>query len=66
VDLDRLVERAMGEWAVPGLALAVTDREGSLKESVYGLADLAARTPVTEDTLLQIGSISQKQVNHAV
>ena len=43
----------------PGLALALTDRERTLRVATYGFADLAARTPVTPDTLFEIGSIGK-------
>src|SRR5215213_4243769 len=55
--LDRYIERQMAADNTPGLALALTDRERTLRVATYGFADLAARTPVTPDTLFEIGSI---------
>jgi len=44
---------------IPGLALALTGRDRLLHVSTYGLADLAARSPVEPGTLFEIGSISK-------
>src|SRR5829696_10491313 len=57
--LDRIIERRMDADNTPGLALALTDRERTLRVATYGFADLAARTPVTPDTLFEIGSIGK-------
>jgi CubicO group peptidase (beta-lactamase class C family) len=57
--LDRYIEREMAAANTPGLALALTDRERTLRVATYGFADLAARTPVTPDTLFEIGSIGK-------
>lgn len=57
--IDRFVAQNMRAHNTPGLALALTDRERLLRVSTYGLADVAARTPVTQDTLFEIGSISK-------
>ncbi|HET6204851.1 MAG TPA: serine hydrolase domain-containing protein [Planctomycetota bacterium] len=57
--VDRLVERSMREFRTPGLALAVTSRDGLLRASNYGLADLKTRAPVRDDTLFEIGSTSK-------
>ena len=57
--LDRIIERRMAADHTPGLALALTDRERTLRVATYGFADLAARTPVTPDTLFEIGSIGK-------
>ena len=58
-ELDRIIERRMAAANTPGLALALTDRERTLRVATYGFADLAARTPVTPDTLFEIGSIGK-------
>lgn len=57
--IDAYVRQQMAEWRTPGLALAVTNREGLLHVAVFGYADLKARRPVTPETLFQIGSISK-------
>lgn len=43
----------------PGLSLAITDRERTLKIGTYGFADLAARTVVSPNTVFEIGSIGK-------
>src|SRR6476469_6685515 len=57
--VDALAERILATGATPGLALAVTDRDGGLDVRCYGLADPAAGRPVTAETLFEIGSITK-------
>jgi CubicO group peptidase (beta-lactamase class C family) len=57
--LDQFIEQKMKVANVPGMAVAVTDREKLLRVSTYGSADLAAQTPVTPEMLFEIGSISK-------
>ncbi len=56
---DRAIAQAMEDLPLPGIALAVVDRDGLMATRAYGWADLAARTPVTDDTLFEIGSIGK-------
>jgi CubicO group peptidase (beta-lactamase class C family) len=44
---------------LPGLSLAITDRNSILAAESFGYADLAARTPVAPTTLFEIGSIGK-------
>lgn len=64
--LDQWVTNYMSVYNVPGLALAITDRNGLLHQSCFGYADQAAKTPVTPDTLFEIGSISKSATAIAV
>lgn len=57
--LDAFVAQRMSQDGTPGLALALTDREGLLRAKTYGLASLEARTPLAPDRLFEIGSISK-------
>jgi D-alanyl-D-alanine carboxypeptidase len=57
--LDEYYDRKMIVNNIPGMALAVTDRERTLHRLSRGYADLASRTKVTDETLFQIGSISK-------
>jgi D-alanyl-D-alanine carboxypeptidase len=57
--LDTFIEREMRTANTPGLVAALTDRERLLHIAAHGFADLAARAPVTPDTLFEIGSISK-------
>jgi CubicO group peptidase (beta-lactamase class C family) len=61
-----LADRASREFGVPGVAVAVTDRERTLELAVAGLADREAGRPVTPDTLFPIGSISKTMCALAV
>lgn len=57
--IDAFIAQHMREARTPGLALAVTNREGLLRVATFGFADLKARVTVTPDTLFEIGSISK-------
>ena len=57
--LDARVPALMERDGTPGLALALTDRNGLAGTRTWGYADLKAKTPVTDDTLFQIGSITK-------
>jgi D-alanyl-D-alanine carboxypeptidase len=57
--MDDAVEAIRSAYAVPGLALAVTDRDGLIVERTYGQADVAAGRPVMPDTMFEIGSIGK-------
>ena len=57
--LDQFIEEYMEGGNFPGLAIALTDREKLLHISTHGLADVSAQTPVTADTVFEIGSIGK-------
>lgn len=57
--LDDFITQRMQTLGIPGMAVALTDRERLLRVSTYGQAEIAARQPVTPDTLFEIGSISK-------
>ena len=57
--LDQFIEQKMKVANIPGMAVAVTDRERLLRVSTYGFADVAAQTPVTPEMLFEIGSIGK-------
>ena len=57
--LDAYVGTRRRACTIPGLALALTDREETLAVRVHGEADVEARTPVTTHTLFEIGSIGK-------
>ena len=65
-EIEGYIERRMAEVNMPGLALAVTDRETTLKLGTFGYADLASRTPVEEATMFEIGSIGKSFTNIAL
>ncbi len=57
--IDRYVRSLRAAVTIPGLALAVTSRDGLVGVRTYGLAEIASRRPVEPDTLFQIGSIGK-------
>src|SRR5579872_1708619 len=57
--IDTYVARQMKAEQIPGLALALTDRNGLLRVTTYGYSDIETKTPVTSETRFEIGSISK-------
>src|SRR5215212_8873208 len=57
--IDQSIERLMPERGIPGLALAITDRDRLLAGRNYGYADVAALTSVDDRTLFEFGSIGK-------
>jgi len=57
--IDELVQRDMKEEHTPGMAVAITNREGLLHLSTYGFANRDTREPVTAETLFGFGSIGK-------
>jgi len=57
--MDEFVAQQMLLSGTPGLALALTSREGLLRVQTYGFADVKSRLPVATETLFEIGSISK-------
>ena len=64
--IDNYTESRMRAVNMPGLALAVTDRDRLLRVAAFGYADLAAGTPVLPDTMFEIGSIGKSFTNIAL
>ncbi len=57
--IDSLVHQRMTEEGIPGLVLALTDRDGPLHTAAYGYANADAREPMTTSHLLETGSIGK-------
>jgi CubicO group peptidase (beta-lactamase class C family) len=53
------VEELLAVSGLPGLSLAVTDREGLVASETFGHANLDAGTPMRHETYLEIGSIGK-------
>jgi D-alanyl-D-alanine carboxypeptidase len=53
------VEELLAVRGLPGLSLAVTDREGLVASETFGSADLGAGKPVAPETRFQHGSIGK-------
>jgi len=60
--LDEYIARHMAEVGAPGMTLALADRDGLLRSSQYGFADVKAGIKVGPQTLFEIGSISKSFV----
>jgi D-alanyl-D-alanine carboxypeptidase len=60
--LDQFIARHMADVGAPGMTLALADRNGLLRSSQYGFADVKAAVKVTPQTLFEIGSISKSFV----
>ncbi len=65
-EIERYVERRMDQVNMPGMALAVTDRDTTLKIDTFGYADIAAKAPIENGTMFEIGSIGKSFTNIAL
>ena len=65
-EIDHYMEQRIGEVNIPGLALAVTDRDRLLRLATYGYADLATGREVQPGTMFEIGSIGKSFTNVAL
>jgi len=57
--LDAVVQRTMDDLGIPGLAFAVVRGGTVIKAAGYGLADLERKTPVSTETVFEIGSMAK-------
>ena len=64
--LDQFIARHMQETGAPGMTLALASRDGLLRISQYGFADIKAGQRVGPQTLFEIGSISKSFVGVAL
>ncbi|HET9477761.1 MAG TPA: serine hydrolase [Pyrinomonadaceae bacterium] len=60
--LDDYIARHMRETGMPGLTLALANRDGLIRASTYGFADTKTRSRVVPETMFEIGSISKSFV----
>lgn len=56
---DDYVARAMRDWNVPGLSIAIVRNDSVIYARGFGVVELGTRTPVNEETLFEIGSSSK-------
>ena len=54
-ELQQRIARVLQETKTPGIGIAIVRRDGPEWVAGIGLADVAARKPVTPDTLFRIG-----------
>ncbi len=65
-EIDRYAERRMTEVNMPGMAVAVTNREKLLRVASFGYADLVAGKPIRPGLMFEIGSIGKSFTNVAL
>lgn len=65
-ELTRRITDLMARHKVPGLSLAIVNRDGPVLVTGLGLADVASRRPATEQTLFRLGSTSKTFVGLSV
>jgi CubicO group peptidase (beta-lactamase class C family) len=59
VDIGTRVRGILNRWPCPGLAVGVV-RDGALEDFYgHGVSDTASKTPVTEDTVFRVASITK-------
>ena len=61
--LDEFITRHMRETGAPGMTLALANRDGLIRVSTYGYADMKAGARVVPETMFEIGSISKSFVS---
>ena len=59
VDLEAAADRILNQWPCVGLALGIVRGERLEAFHGAGFADIAARTPITEDTVFRVGSLTK-------
>ena len=57
--IDPVIEKALVDFGVPGLAIAVVADDQVVLSKGYGLRDVEGKEPVTADTLFAIGSTTK-------
>ena len=60
------IPKTMAKHKIPGLSIAVVDRDGILWSAGFGYTDKDKKTPVTPDTIFAIGSITKTVTATAV
>ncbi|MDE2435976.1 MAG: beta-lactamase family protein [Sphingomonadales bacterium] len=56
---DSALKAAIGAANIPGASVALIDRDGTTYSRAFGHADIAAETPMREDTVVQIASMTK-------
>ncbi len=64
--IDQFAEATTKEANMPGLAIAITDRDKVLRVATFGYSDLASGTPIKTDSMFEIGSIGKSFTNIAL
>ncbi|CAN5330827.1 serine hydrolase domain-containing protein [soil metagenome] len=64
--IDPLLQRAVDSGAVPGVAVGVTTREGTIYAGGFGRRDLRRDDPMTPQTVCNVASITKSMVSFGV
>src|SRR6185369_9959157 len=64
--LDEYITRHMRETGAPGMTLALANRDGLIRASTYGFADVKTNGRVVPETMFEIGSVSKSFVGLAL
>ena len=65
-EIDRYVEGRVREAGIPGVVLAITDREKVLRTASFGYADLSSGRVMDASLMFEIGSIGKSFTNVAL
>lgn len=65
-ELEKEIRKVMAEKHVPGVSIAIVNRDEVVWYGPLGLADVAGKKPVTPDTLFRIGSTTKGFVSLSV
>jgi CubicO group peptidase (beta-lactamase class C family) len=57
--IEKIIQREFDKLSAPGIAIGITNSRETLSVKTYGLVEINAPSPVTPQTLFQIGSISK-------
>lgn len=57
--IDSMVNRIMKDWKVPGVSVAIVEKNKVILTKGFGVKELSQKLPVTENTLFAIGSCSK-------
>jgi D-alanyl-D-alanine carboxypeptidase len=58
--IEDLIHTEMRQHPIPGIALTVIQNGQPIKTAAYGLANVESHTPVTSNTIFEIGSITKQ------
>jgi CubicO group peptidase (beta-lactamase class C family) len=58
--VDKIVKTQMAEHRIPGVALTVIKNGQRVKTGAYGCSNLELKTPVTPDSVFEIGSVTKQ------
>jgi CubicO group peptidase (beta-lactamase class C family) len=58
-DLTKYVTKAMQQWNVPGISIAITQGDTIIYSLNAGYADIAKKIPVTNETIFPVGSMGK-------